>query len=522
MLNQNVLKQDMLNENVLDQEMLNQNSGDCRPPLALLINSHYPLEKPPMRFRSKLLALTIALSAALPVGAAEKAAAPTYTKDIAPIFFSQCVSCHRPKEVAPFSLLTYEDAVKRARLIARLTQSRQMPPWKADKGDVAYLNERHLTTEQIDLIQRWVDAETPEGNKADLPKLPTFADDWPLGKPDLVVKMPKAYKVPAEGRDIYRNFVLPLGLSEEHWVKAVDFRPSASKVVHHTLFFLDTTGGARKKEEAGGEVGFSGSMGSFSRGGAGGRLAGLGSLSGEGGDTSASFSSLGGWAPGAQPHTLPEGLAFHLPKGADLVLSTHFHLSGKVEEEASTVAIYFTDKAPKQRFTGLQLPFGFGIMAGLDLPAGKKDIAIDDSFVLPVDVKAFGVSAHAHYLGKDFQLTATLPDGKKKTLLGISDWDFAWQEQYQFKGFETLPKGTVIKAHITYDNSADNPRNPTSPPKHVRWGKESTDEMGSITLQVVAAQEDDFPKLQDAYKKHIRDSALKSPLLKKLLDKDKE
>ncbi|MGL4554008.1 MAG: hypothetical protein ACRC33_22840, partial [Gemmataceae bacterium] len=157
-------------------------------------------------------------------------------------------------------------------------------------------------------------------------------------------------------------------------------------------------------------------------------------------------------------------------------------------------------------------PFGFGILAGIDIPAGKKDYAVEDSFVLPVDVRAFGASGHAHYLGKTFRLTATLPDGTAKTLLAISDWDFAWQEQYTFKEFEPLPRGTKLTVRITYDNSADNPRNPTVPPKRVRWGRESLDEMGSMSLQMVAAREEDLPKLQEAYRAHARTSLLKRGL----------
>ena len=169
------------------------------------------------------------------------------------------------------------------------------------------------------------------------------------------------------------------------------------------------------------------------------------------------------------------------------------------------MALYFADKLPVQRFTGIQVPGLFGALAGINIPAGKKDYTIEDSFVLPVDVKAFGVSAHAHYLAKDFKLTATLPDGTTKNMLSISDWDFTWQEQYQYQDFQSLAKGTKLHVKISYDNSEDNPHNPTDPPKRVRWGRESTDEMGSMTLQVVAAKEEDFPKLQAAYRQHIRD-----------------
>lgn len=463
--------------------------------------------------RFVIVIASVVLAGASAATAQEKGAAPTFNKDVAPILFNQCATCHRPGEAAPFPLLTYQDAKKRGKLIGQVTQARQMPPWKADKGDVSFRNERRLQDAEIVVLQQWLASGMPEGEKNDLPAQPAFPGGWPLGKPDLVVKMPKSYSVPAEGRDIYRNFALALDLKEDKWVKAIDFRPSAASVVHHTLFFLDTTGTAAKKELASGEVGTTGGMSALARLGGkekrGGILGGLGGLGGEGGTQTPSVGGLGGWALGAQARSLPDGLAYRLPKGSDLILSTHFHPSGKAEKEASTIALYFADKPPVQRFTGLQIPMGFGILEGIDIPAGKKDYAIEDSFVVPVDVKAFAASAHAHYLGKDFSMTATTPDGKVKKLLHIPDWDFGWQEQYQFKDYFDLPKGTKIVVKMTFDNSADNPRNPTSPPRRVRWGKESTDEMGSMTLQVVAAKEEEFTKLQEAYRQHVREAVMK-------------
>lgn len=442
--------------------------------------------------------------------------APTFHKDVAPILHAQCAGCHRPGEAAPFALIDFQDAKKRGKLIARVTQSRLMPPWKAGKGAVAFRGERRLSDEQIAVLKRWVDAGMPEGDAAGAAKAPAFSDEWPLGKPDLVVKMPRAYKVRAEGRDIYRNFAVSLGLKEDKWVRAIDFRPSARSVVHHTLFFLDPTGKAAKREQDSGQVGFSGAMGGLGRGGGGGggRL-GLGGLGGTGGPDAASI-TLGGWAVGATARALPDGLAYKVTKGSDLILATHFHPSGKAEEEASTVALYFADKAPTKRFTGVQLPPAFGALAGINIPAGKKDFTIQDSYVLPADVRAFGVSAHAHYLAKTFTVIATPPGGKAMTLLTIPDWDFAWQEQYQFADYVDLPKGTKVDVRIVYDNSKDNPNNPSETPRRVRWGPQSTDEMGSITLMVIATREAEFSQLQDGYRRHLRDSFTRSPWLKML------
>jgi len=343
----------------------------------------------------------------------------TFNRDIAPIIFNNCASCHRPGAVAPFSLLSYQDVKKRAKQIAYITEKRIMPPWKADQGDYEFKDERRLTGAQIGMLRQWVEAGAPEGDPKDTPLSPASkyeGDGWRLGKPDLIVKMSEAFSVPADGPDIYRNFALPLNLAEDKWIKAIEFRPGARSIVHHSLFFFDATGGARKQDEEDPLPGYSGGMGGFARG-----FFGAGNLRRVSGDQPAPIGSLGGWAVGAQARVLPEGLAWSIPKDADLILSTHFHPSGKPEKEISTVGIYFADQAPTKKFTGIQLPPLFGVFEGIDIPAGAKEYAFEDSFTLPVDVNAFGVSAHAHYLGKQMRLTARLPGGRTKTLLWISD-----------------------------------------------------------------------------------------------------
>jgi len=213
--------------------------------------------------------------------------------------------------------------------------------------------------------------------------------------------------------------------------------------------------------------------------------------------------SLGGWAAGGQPHELPAGLAWHLPKAADLVLSMHYHPSGKPERDQSSIGLYFTDQPPRTAFTGVQLPPAFGALSGVDIPAGNKAYKVTDSFTLPIDVEAFAISAHAHYLGKHLQMTATLPTGKQLNLLDIPDWDFSWQEQYQFKDFIKLPKGTRLDSMVVWDNSAANPNNPTVPPVRVRWGVESEDEMGSLTLLCRPGPGERYATLTTAYARHL-------------------
>jgi hypothetical protein len=478
-----------------------------------------------MSYRNFSAILLAALAAAPTfLGGAEPppaADAVTFSEHVAPIIFNNCASCHRPGENAPFSLLSFDDVRPRAKQIAAVTLSHQMPPWKASPSDYAFKGDRRLSDADVSVIQKWVAAGMPEGDRSRLPAMPQFVEGWQLGEPDLVVKMPEAYQVPASGSDVYRNFVLPLNLSDDVYVKAIDFRPSARSVVHHSLFFVDTSGEGRKQDERDPGPGYSGGMGGGLTLGAGrgllAALAGRGAA-GRGGAPAAaaaaparggqsSTGGLGGWAPGAQPRALPDDLAFFVPKGADLILSTHFHPSGKPAAEASTVGLYFAKRPPTKAFQAIQLPPVFGVLSGIDIPAGESHYTITDSFVLPIDVKAFGIAGHAHYLARTMNLKATLPTGEVKTLLDIPDWDFGWQEQYQFSDYVTLPKGTRLDVVISYDNSAANRRNPSSPPRRVTWGEQSTDEMGSVILQVVSAQPGELPALVQGFGNHMREVA---------------
>ncbi|MDR1989349.1 MAG: hypothetical protein LBQ09_03870 [Acidobacteriaceae bacterium] len=456
----------------------------------------------------------------------------TFSEQVAPIVFEKCATCHRPGEAAPFSLQSYEDVRRRGTLIAAVVTSHQMPPWKAESGDYAFRGDRRLSANEIDVITRWVAAGMPEGDRARLPKMPAFTEGWQLGTPDLIVRMSEPFEVPAYGPDIYRNFVLPLNLAEDTWVKAIDFRPSARGVVHHSLFYADATGAARARDAADPKPGFDGSMGGFAgaRGGLQqllmGRGAGAGAASGAGASNATDLlaeqmraaSGLGGWALGALPRALPEGLAYFLPKKSDLVLSTHFHSDGKVEKEASVVGLYFSKTPPTQAFTSLQLPPVFGVFEGLNIPPGEH-YTLTDSWVLPVDVKAFNIFAHAHYLAREMVMTATFPDATVHTLLSIKDWDFAWQEQYQFQSYVPLPKGTKLDVRITYDNSEANPRNPSHPPIQVSWGEQSTDEMGSMGIQVITDRPEDLAALEQAYARKVQMSALTKPGLRQFMSR---
>lgn len=387
------------------------------------------------------------------------AAPPTFAADVAPILWKNCASCHRPGEVGPFPLLSYADAAKRAGFLAEQAESRRMPPWHPEPGHGEFRDARRLSEAEIKTLRAWADAGAPEGDPSKLPALPAFPEGWQLGQPDLVVKMPEPFAVPADGRDVLQCFVIPLNLDEDKWVAAWEFRPDKRSVVHHAIAFLDSTGQARLRDKLDSGPGYRtfGGPGIVPTGG------------------------LGAWAPGSTPRMLPDGVGRLLRKGSDLVLQVHYHPSGKPERDQSSLGIYFAKKPVKQPVGGIALR-----SRNLYIPAGKSDHKVTaQSDPLPADVHAIGIGPHMHYIGKSMKVDATLPDGSTVPLIWIKDWDFNWQGAYQYAKPVKLPKGTVVKLEALYDNSSANPRNPSDPPQNVKWGEQTTDEMCLLGIQVV-------------------------------------
>ncbi|MDE0106784.1 MAG: cytochrome c [Bryobacterales bacterium] len=400
--------------------------------------------------------------------------AATYNEHVAKIMHERCASCHRPGQAAPFSLLTYEDAAKRAQLIGAVTGSRYMPPWHAEPGYGKFKGERRMTDREIATLAAWVEAGAPEG-PGETPAPPTFPSGWILGEPDLVVSMEEPYTVPADGADVYRNFPARVPTTEDKWIRALQFRPQARTVVHHSLFKADTSGKAREFDARDETPGYS-SMGPIP-----GRI------------------SLGGWAVGGQARVFPEGAPLRLPAGSDFLFESHFHPSGKEEVERSSIALYFTDEPASRSRVSFQLPPSFGRGAGIDVAPGDRSYTISESFTLPAAIELYGVTPHAHYIGKEFKSWAELPDGSEVPLIWIKDWDFAWQDMYVYEEPVMIPAGATIHSRIRYDNSAENPRNPSNPPKRVFWGRGSEDEMGSIIYTALPANERDAKAIRQAY-----------------------
>jgi tetratricopeptide (TPR) repeat protein len=407
--------------------------------------------------------------------AAAQALAPvTFSRDIAPIIFEKCGVCHHPNGPAPFSLLTYASAKQHATQIAAATRNRFMPPWKSEAGfGGEFIGQRHLTDDEIAAIDRWVAGGAPEGDARPLPA-PTWTEGWQLGKPDLVVTLPVPYQLPSDGIDVSRVFVLPVPTTSRRYVRGLEFRPGNPRVVHHANIRIDRTRASRQLDDRDPEPGYDGVI-----------------------LRSAVFPDgyFLGWTPGQVSPLLPKGMAWVLEPGSDLVVEIHMQPSGKPEQVAPSIGLYFTDDPPER--TPVMLRLG---RQNIDIPAGDSHYVVEDSFVLPVDVEVQALQPHAHQRARDVEGTATLPDGTRRSLIKINSWDFRWQHVYRLVSPLALPRGTTIAMRYTYDNSAANLRNPQQPPIRVFWGQYSRDEMGDLWLQVLTRTDGDRQLLNDAFR----------------------
>jgi Flp pilus assembly protein TadD len=401
----------------------------------------------------------------------------TYSRDIAPLVADRCAMCHHPGGSGPFSLLTFDDVKRRAALIAAVTERRYMPPWKADPANGPFVGQHPLTSDEIKRIRRWVDEGAVEGDRRAVPAARTWTEGWQIGKPDLVVTLPQPYTLAPDGTDAFHIFVLPIPTSAVRFVRALEFRPGNPQVVHHANIRIDKTPASRRLDEAQPGPGYDGLIAHSAQYPDGHFL---------------------GWTPGQVAPLLPPDLAWRLERHSDLVVELHMRPSGKAESVAPSIGLYFSDAAPTR--TPAMLRLG---RQSIDIPAGQKEYTIADSFVIPVDVDVQAVQPHAHYRARNVRGDATLPDGTVQPLIAIADWDFRWQHVYRFVAPRHLPKGTRLSMQYTYDNSAENPRNPDQPPKRARWGQRSSDEMGDLWIQVITKDTADLDRLVAAFRPKV-------------------
>lgn len=429
-----------------------------------------------------ILLIVGAVATSLHAEARDRERSVTFNANIAPILYENCAPCHRPAGPAPFPLLSFADARKRARQIVSVTRSRAMPPWlpMADYGE--FVGARRLEDDEVALLRRWVKDGLAEGDAADLPPRPVWSDGWFLGTPDLTLALPQSYTLPAEGPDRYRNFVIPVPPGGTRWIEAVEIVPRNARVVHHARLLVDRTPASRRADADDTEPGYAGMTW---------------------GNAETPDGILVGWTPGKVPLPPTPGMAWRLDDRTDLVLQLHLVPSGKPEEVQVQIGLHFAQGPPTLH------PFALLLSSrAIDIPAGESDYRVRDTYTLPVDVDVVGIYPHAHYLAEDMNVYARLPDGSRRWLLRIEDWDFNWQDEYHYARPLALPRGTVLHMDYVYDNSDDNPQNPSDPPRRVSYGPWTTDEMAELMLQVLPASAADLELLRADAERHKVEDAI--------------
>jgi peroxiredoxin len=412
----------------------------------------------------------------------------TFHKDVQPILQNHCQGCHRAGEVGPFSLTTYKQAVNWADDIKEYTTAHRMPPWKPVEGP-EFLGERKLSDAEIKTLTSWVDGGTPQGDPKDAPPPKQFPEGWQLGTPDLVLQPSDDFYIGPSGPDIFRCFVLPTNLPEDKFIIGYEIRPGNPRVVHHTLNYWDATGTARQLEA---EARAKAKETDEDRGPGYSAAMGLGFLPNR--DKAPPgvppIGGFGGWAPGAVYRFLPEECGYYLPKGADIIIQTHYHRDGRPEKDRLQVGLYFAKQPVKKRWQTIVVE-GFPKIS-FPIPAGKADHVRKGSAWLYTDCTIRSVMPHMHLLGKKIKVTMTSPDGETQTLVRIDDWDYNWQETYWFKEPIQVKAGTRFDVEAVYDNSDKNPNNPNHPPKMVLSGEQTTNEM---LFGFIGATNDDGRKI---------------------------
>jgi Tetratricopeptide repeat len=409
-----------------------------------------------MRLRLAHVCLTILFGwTVLTYGSEE----PTYAHDVAPILNRHCAVCHHPGAVGPFSVVDFNSAKAHSGQIAKAVSAGSMPPWPPAQGRFAFIDERRLDAREISILTVWHRAGAPAGDLTQAPSAPRFPTTWMAGEPDLILRLPKAYEFVGDGEDVYRNFVVPVPPGSNRFVRSFEFLPG-NRAIHHARILFDNTGAARRLEAADPVCGFTGTMPP-------GRLP-------EG--------QFGGWVPGHFPTVARPGLEWALDGLGDMVLQLHLQRTGSPETIQPQIGLYLTNRPPTNS------PIRLGLIAqSIDIAPGASNVVVSRSLVLAGEASLLSVMAHAHYLAKEVKLIASLSGGESWELLHIPRWRFNWQDEYRYQLPVQLPKGTILEMRIVYDNTSEHQPKPGTPPRRVRHGPNSTDEMAEVWLQLLPA-----------------------------------
>jgi mono/diheme cytochrome c family protein len=436
------------------------------------------------------LVAVLAAGCVLMLVASDESSSPqkevTYTRDVAPILYKNCVVCHRPNDIAPMSLLTYKDVQPWARPIRGSVVERKMPPWHADSGVGEFVNDARLSDADIATIDQWVRTGAKEGDPKDLPPAPIFQEGWHI-KPDLVLAIPE-FTIHAASQDDYEYIYVPTNFTEDRWVQAAEVMPGDKRVVHHATVSVIAADKVAKKEEE------------MSKSDAGvdkyhyrtGRVLHLrrdapvvddGCSSPEGGgipgETSGYLNIVPGiYLPGHLAETRPSGYALRIPAGSYLQFQVHYsNRTGEDVKDRTSIGLVFAKEPVKHEIAQYEIWNNLFL-----IPPNDDGHRVTSCYTLPKDVTAVAYTAHMHFRGKSMKTEAIYPDGRHEVLLNVPHYDFRWQETYFLKKQFTLPKGTKLVTTAYFDNSLNNPQNP-DPSKAIRWGEPSDEEMMGFWLQ---------------------------------------
>jgi len=392
------------------------------------------------------------------------AATPTFSKDVAPILYKNCASCHRAGDIAPMPLLTYEQVRPWAKSIREKVALGQMPPWHAEAPRGTFSNDRRLTDVEKDTLARWAGNGAPQGDPKDLPAPPNFTEGWEIGTPDAVISMPAAYDVAASGTINYQYFTVPTNFTSDKWVQAIEVRPGTRSVVHHVLVFCREQGAPPPRPAfvpanpgAPAPSAQQSQQASFGRG-----------------------TLIATTAPGTNAMTFQPGTAIRIGAGAVLTFQIHYTANGKAATDRTSVGLIFAKEPPK-----LEIRNSAFVNIALRLPAGVSDQAVDSAILFNEDSHIWALFPHTHLRGKSWEYRLVQPDGRSEVVLSVPKYDFNWQTYYVFAHPLAVTKGSRLEATAHYDNSAANPSNP-DPKVDVRWGEQTWQEMqySGITYSV--------------------------------------
>jgi hypothetical protein len=402
------------------------------------------------------LPVSLIISTAFISTTAFAASEPTFHKDVEPILQKACQECHRPGEIGPMPLLTYEQTRPWAKGIKSAVVQGKMPPWPADPHFGKFSNDRSLTKAEIDTLTAWVDSGAKEGSKADAPKPRTWVEGWNISKPDVVLEMKQPFHMPASGEVEYQYIVVPTGFTEDKWISQVEIRPSNRTVVHHAVIFIREPGFPWLKEAKPG-VPFVPTVAN-----AGQRF---GNTQGAGADV------LSIYTPGMVPDIWKPGQAKQIKAGSDLIFQMHYTASGKAGDDHTSIGLVFAKEPPKQRIV---------TVAALDnrftIPAGDPNFKVEAISPIMNNMTIISLFPHMHLRGKAFQYDIIYPTGETETVLKVDHWSLNWQLDYKLAKPIELQPGAKVKATAWWDNSKNNPANP-DPTKDVKWGEQSWEEM---------------------------------------------